>query len=166
MSDFNDLISIMQQQLEQQRKEHKAEMELQREQLDAVLQQRDAECKQRDQQHKAELDALLSLVAKKSTEGMSTPSFAPFDSTTELFQDYWSRFCTFVAANSIPDERKAQLFLTSQSPALYKQLSNLAAQKTPKKRLTALPRRKLLNSWRTNMIQKTIHCEGTIQLLE
>ena len=118
MSDLRDLISIMQQQAE--------------------LQQRDAECKQRDQQHKAELDALLSLAAKKSTEGMSTPSFAPFDSTTELWQDYWSRFCTFVAANSIPDERKAQVFLTSQSPALYKQLSNLAAQKTPQKDINSL----------------------------
>ena len=92
MSDLKDLISIMQQQLEQQRKEHKAKMELQREQLDAVLQQREtqhhAELQQRDQQHKAELDALLSLAAKKSTEGMSTPLFAPFDSTTELWQDY------------------------------------------------------------------------------
>ena len=113
MSDLKDLISIMQQQLEQQRKEHKAEMELQRMQLElqqnkmeqqqkehkveialqreqlgavlgAVLQQRDAELKQRDQQHKDELDTLLSLAAKKLTEGMSTPSFAPFDSTTEL----------------------------------------------------------------------------------
>ena len=111
-----------QKQMEKQQDEHKAELD--------VLQQR-------DQQHKAELDALLSLVAKKSTEGMSTPSFAPFDSTTELWQDYWSGFCTFVAANSTPDERKAQVFLTSQSPALDKQHSNLAAQKTPKKRLTA-----------------------------
>ena len=124
--------------MEQHQKEHKAKIELQREQLGAVLQQRDAELKQRDQQHKDELDALLSLAAKKSTEGMSTPSFAPFDSTTELWQDYWSRFCTFVAANSIPDERKAQVFLTSQSPALYKQLSNLAAQKTPKKDINSL----------------------------
>jgi len=97
----------MQQQLEQQRKEHKAEMELQQ-------------------------------TAKKSTEGMSTPWFAPFDSTTELSQDYWFRFCTFVAANSISDERKAQVFLTSQSPALYRQLSNLAAQKTPKKDINSL----------------------------
>ena len=61
MSDLKDLISVMQQQLEQQRKEHKAKMELQREQLDAVLQQRDA-------QHKAELDSLLALAAKKSTD--------------------------------------------------------------------------------------------------
>ena len=87
MSDLKDLISIMQQQLEQQWKEHKAEMELQREQLDAVLQQREtqhqAELQQRDQQHK---DTLLSIAAKKSTEGMSTPSFAPFDYTSELWE--------------------------------------------------------------------------------
>ena len=112
MSDLRDLISIMQEQMElqrQQMKQQQKQMEKQQNEhnakIDAVLQQRerqhqaelqqrDAECKQRDQQHKAELDALLSLVAKKSTEGMSTRSFASFDSTTELWQDYWSRFCT------------------------------------------------------------------------
>ena len=78
-----------QKQMEQNQNEHKAK-------IDAILQQLET-------QHKAELDALLSLAAKKSTEGMSTPSFAPFDSTTELWQDYWSRFCTFVASYSIPD---------------------------------------------------------------
>ena len=61
----------------------------------------------------------------------------------ELWQDYWSRFCTFVAANSIPDDRKAQVFLTSQSPALYKQLSNLAAQKTPQKDINSLTMKKI-----------------------
>ena len=156
MSDLKDLISIMQQQMELQRKQmeqqqkqmEQQQMQMEKQQnehkaeIDAVLQQREtqhqAELQQRDQQHKAELDTLLSIAAKKSTEGMSTPSFAPFDSTTELWQDYWSRFCTFVAANSIPDERQAQVFLTSQSPALYKQLSNLAAQKTPKKDINSL----------------------------
>ena len=111
----------MQQQLEQQQKEHKAKIELQRMQLE--LQQNkmeqqqnelkaelDAVLKQREKHHKAGLDALLSLVAKKSTEGISLPSFAPFVSTSELWQDNWSRFCTFVAANIIPDEQKAQVF--------------------------------------------------------
>ena len=78
--------------LQRKQQEHKAELDAvlqQREtQHQAELQQRDAECKLREKQHKAELDALLSLAAKKSTDGMSTPSFAPFDSTTELWQDY------------------------------------------------------------------------------
>ena len=150
MSEIKDLISLMQQQMELQRKQmeqQQKQMEKQQDEhkaeLNAILQQRDAELKQRDQKHNAELDALLSLAAKKSTEGMSTPSFPPFDSTTELWQDYWSRFCTFVAASSIPDERKAQVFLTSQSPALYKQLSNLAAQKTPQKVINNLTMKKI-----------------------
>ena len=162
MSDLRDLISIMQQQkemqrtqMEQQQKEHKAEIKLQREQL-----------QQREAQHKAELDALLALAAKKSTEGMSTPSFAPFDSTTELWQDYWSRFCTFVAANSIPDERKAQEFLTSQSPALCKQLSNLAAQKTPQKDINSLTMKEITDFMEDQSDPKLIHCERTIHVLE
>ena len=106
MSDLRDLISIMQQQLEQQRKEHKAEIELQRMQMQQQQNEHKAEIdavlQQPDQQHKAKLGVLLSLAAKKSQEGMSTPSIAPFDSITELWQDYWSRFLTFIAAKLHP----------------------------------------------------------------
>ena len=106
-----------------------------------------------DQQHKlhkAEMDALLSTIGaagSRSLEGegdsvphipvISTPSgaipsFAAFDPTTELWPDYLSRFRTFLAANAVPQPRQAQVFLTNQTATVYKQLSNLAAQKDKK----------------------------------
>ena len=71
-------------------------------------------------------------------QSAAIPPFAAFDSTTELWPDYWSRFCTFVAANAVPKQRQAQVFLTNQSTAVYKQLSNLAVQQTPKKDINEL----------------------------
>nr|KAG5714116.1 hypothetical protein BaRGS_020444 [Batillaria attramentaria] len=56
----------------------------------------------------------------------------------ELWPDYWSRFCTFLVANAVPDDRKAQVFLTNQTPAVYKQLANLAAQQNPKTDINSL----------------------------
>ena len=61
------------------------------------------------------------------------PSFAPFDSSSELWKDYWARFNTFAGANSIPKEKLAQVFLTNQTTATYKLLSTLAGQQTPVK---------------------------------
>nr|KAG5691630.1 hypothetical protein BaRGS_023801 [Batillaria attramentaria] len=56
----------------------------------------------------------------------------------ELWPDYWSRFCTFLVANAVPDDRKAQVFLTNQTPAVYKQLANLAAQQNPRMNINDL----------------------------
>ena len=61
----------------------------------------------------------------------TTPKFEAFDSTTELWTDYWSRFSTFTKANSVPDVRVAKVFLTNQTATIYKLLSTLAAQETP-----------------------------------
>ena len=68
----------------------------------------------------------------------ATPSFAPFDSTSELWTDYWARFCTFAGANSVPDDKKGQVFLTNQSATTYKLLTKLAAQQTPMKDINDL----------------------------
>ena len=38
----------------------------------------------------------------------TTPKFEAFDSTAELWTDYWSRFSTFTNANSVPDVRVAK----------------------------------------------------------
>lgn len=88
----------------------------------------------------AENRRLMELLVKGQTEAAAKPpaptalpKFPGFDSTTELLQDYMNRYNTFVAANSIPEEKKANVFLTSQQPVLYKQISNMAAQlATPK----------------------------------
>ena len=41
----------------------------------------------------------------------TTPKFEAFDSITELWTDYWSRFSTFTKENSVPDVRVAKFFL-------------------------------------------------------
>ena len=66
------------------------------------------------------------------------PSFVPFDSSSELWHDYWARFQTFIGANSVPADKKAQVFLTNQSRVTYKLLFNLAAQQSPPKDVNAL----------------------------
>ena len=73
-------------------------------------------------------------------ENVPTPmaSFQPFDSTSELWTDYLARFRTFVTANSIPDNKQAQIFLTNQSNSVYKMLSNLATQQQPVKSIHEL----------------------------
>ena len=64
------------------------------------------------------------------TTAVATPNFPVFDSTLELWSDYWSRFCTFPNAHSVPNEKAAKVFLTNQNSTTYKMLSNLAAQET------------------------------------
>ena len=49
----------------------------------------------------------------------------------ELWRDYWARFLTFLGANSVPNEKRAQVFLTNQTRVTYKLLSNLASQQSP-----------------------------------
>uniref|UniRef100_A0A0L8FPJ9 Uncharacterized protein n=1 Tax=Octopus bimaculoides TaxID=37653 RepID=A0A0L8FPJ9_OCTBM len=92
------------------------------------------------QQHQRDMDALLKLFGARQVEGdpsgyfsaastmVSIPPFAAFDSATDLWPDYWSRFRTFVAANAVPEKRMAQVFLTNQTATVYKQLANLATQ--------------------------------------
>ena len=66
------------------------------------------------------------------------PSFVPFNATVELWTDYSVRFHTFLEANSVPAEKRAQVFLTNQSREIYKLLSNLASQQSPVKGINDL----------------------------
>ena len=70
--------------------------------------------------------------------------FAAFDSTSELWPDYWSRFYTFVVASAVPEQRQA-VFLTNQTAAVYKQLANLATQQTPPKDINKLTMPEIVN---------------------
>ena len=133
--------------MEQQSQQHRAEME---QQTKYVYMEQQIE--QQSQQHRVEMQNLLNLldVQKYGTDDddssthhpqLSTAAilpFAAFDSTSELWPDYWSRFCTFVVSNAVPEQRKAQVFLTNQTAAIYKQLANLAAQQTPSKDINKL----------------------------
>ena len=76
-------------------------------------------------------ELIQKIAPGKSSE--SIPSFATFDSTTELWKDYWARFQTFSKANSVSDAKLPQVFLTNQTTATYKLISTLAMQlATPK----------------------------------
>ena len=92
---------------------------------------------------KALIAAVMGLVGKQETcisnpSIVDIPSFTPFDSTAKLWSDYWARFQTFVGANSIPADKRAQVFLTNQSQVNFKLLSNLASQQTPSKGINEL----------------------------
>ena len=63
----------------------------------------------------------------------------------ELWSDCWSRFCTFLNAHSVPNEKPAKVFLTNQTSTTYKMLSNLAAQETPPKDINNVTMEKITN---------------------
>ena len=130
MSDSESaLVKLLQQQMEQQR----------------------LQMEQRDKQHQDQMELLMQMFHSKprtdgseiqnmvpSTFTTAIPPFAAFDSTTELWPDYWSRFQTFLVANAVPDQRVPQVFLTNQNIAVYRQLSTTAAQLTPPKDINNL----------------------------
>ena len=128
MSEISELILLL-------NKQHQEQM--------AVL--RD-EHREQNKQHQEQMTMLqeqlktLQSSLNNPRENVPTPmaSFQPFDSTSELWTDYLARFRTFVTANSIPDNKQAQIFLTNQSNSVYKMLSNLAAQQQPVKSIHEL----------------------------
>ena len=68
------------------------------------------------------------LFIKKKLSKDQTPPFPSFDSTAELWKVYLLRFETFVNTNSVPDEKKALVFLTNQTSGTYKLITNYASQ--------------------------------------
>ena len=107
--------------------------------IQAMKEQQQAQQEQQ-QAYQEENKKLMELLVKGQTDAAtkpappaSLPKFSEYDPATELLTDYMNRFDTFIAAHSIPEERKANVFLISQSPVLYKQISNMAGQlETPK----------------------------------
>ena len=105
MSEISELILLLNKQHQEQNKRHQEQMTMLQEQL-----------------------KILQSSLNNPRENVPTPmaSFQPFDSTSELWTDYLARFRTFVTANSIPDNKQAQIFLTNQSNSVYKILSGSA----------------------------------------
>ena len=136
-----DQIQVQRQQMEQQAQQHREEMEQQaqhhREEMHNLLKILDV------QKHGTGEDDSSTLHPQLSTAAI--PPFAAFDSTSELWPDYWSRFCTFVVANAVSEQRQAQVFLTNQTAAVYKQLANLATQQTPPKDINKLKMSEIVN---------------------
>ena len=88
------------------------------------------------EQHREEMAWLIvqlapgqaSLPVTSHPVAMTTPNFAAFDPTSELWKDYWSWFQICMEANSIRTERQPKVFLTNKSKATFKLISTLAAQ--------------------------------------
>ena len=82
---------------------------------------------------KEEKEALMKALDRQSNSGVcgqaaSIPAFTSFDPSAGLWTDYLARFKTFLDANSVPEEKWPKVFLTNQSPEIYKVLANLASQ--------------------------------------
>nr|KAG5706589.1 hypothetical protein BaRGS_028760 [Batillaria attramentaria] len=103
--------------------QQKEQMKIQKEQME----QQKEQMEQQNEQQKEQMKEQMRIQAKQHEEELAVQR-----EQMELWPDYWSRFCTFLVANAVPDDRKAQVFLTNQTPAVYKQLANLAAQQNPK----------------------------------
>ena len=159
MGDTAELLKLMKQQMEMQAKQHKEEkqqqqqqMEIQKQQMEMQVQQQQRQMEMQKQQHDEQMAALMQMFKAPPTADSSAetrpvtastvtsaiPPFAAFDSTSELWPDYWSRFQTFLVANAVPDQRKPQVFLTNQNVAIYRQLSTLATQLNPPKDINNL----------------------------
>ena len=157
MSEISELILLLNKQHQEQmavfRGEHQEQMAVLRNEHRERNRQHQEQNKQHQEQmavlrgeHQEQITMLqeqikiLQSSLNNPRENVPTPmaSFQPFDSTSELWTDYLARFRTFVTANSIPDNKQAQIFLTNQSNSVYKMLSNLVAQQQPVKSIHEL----------------------------
>jgi len=114
---------------------------------------------------------MLQLLAKPPQSGQvfppatasATPTFAPFDSTSELWKDYWSRFLTFTRAHAVPDDRKAQVFLTNQLSTVYQLLSNLAAQETPPREINDPTMEQIVAHMKVHNLIQPVSSSGNVK---
>nr|KAG5693828.1 hypothetical protein BaRGS_004436 [Batillaria attramentaria] len=116
--------------------QQKEQMKIQKEQMKIQMEQQTEQMEQQKEQmeqQKEQMKEQMRIQAKQHEEELAVQR-----EQMELWPDYWSRFCTFLVANAVPDDRKAQVFLTNQTPAVYKQLANLAAQQNPKTDINSL----------------------------
>ncbi|KFD62340.1 LOW QUALITY PROTEIN: hypothetical protein M514_25463 [Trichuris suis] len=104
--------------------------------------QKQIELQQQIEAQRRQIEVLLSRLPVVSgmppTLASSLPSFAAFEATSVLWKDYWARFKTFAGANSIPEDKLAQVFLSNQATAIFKLLSTLAGQQSPPKDINEL----------------------------
>uniref|UniRef100_A0A5S6QR28 Retrotransposon gag domain-containing protein n=1 Tax=Trichuris muris TaxID=70415 RepID=A0A5S6QR28_TRIMR len=109
-------------------------VELFQKQMEMQQQQIEAQRKQ--------IETLLSRLAPVARTppmvASSVPNFTAFDLASELWKDYWTRFKTLAGANSIPEDKLAQVFLTNQTTTTFKLLNTLAGQPTPPKNINDL----------------------------
>ena len=105
MADIAELLKVMQEQMQRQDEQHKQQLALMQQQMEDTR----------------KAGGTMALQHQ-------TPPFPAFDSTAELWKNHLLRFETFVNANSVPDEKKALVFLTNQTSGTYKLITNYASQ--------------------------------------
>ena len=122
-----DLIQLLQQQMEHQRK--------------MLVTMRKQWMEDREQFERL----LLLVTGTPSTPVASTvsavpPTFPPFDSTSELWTDYYALFYTFVGDHLIPEEKVIKVFLTNQSTSVSAVSESGSAADTTKRRKCSVER--------------------------
>ena len=122
-----EIIELMKKQLDQQQ----AQMELQSQQMEVLL-----ETLKQMNANSGNAAGSTGTRPENSVSAArpslySVPSFTAFDSTAELWTDYYSRFLTFIKAHSVPETKMAQIFLTNHTVSVYKLLQSLASQQQP-----------------------------------
>ena len=123
MADIAELLKVMQEQMQLQREQMRQQEERHR--------QQEVSNEERHKQQLALMQQQMEDTRKAGGTMVSqhqTPPFPAFDSTAELWKDYLLRFETFVNANSVPDDKKALVFLTNQTSGTYKLITNYASQ--------------------------------------
>ena len=106
------LVELLQQQIAQQREESRAREE-------RLLQEAEARELRLQEQFKEVLARIhpetpAGQTGRAAPTQANIPNFNAFESTSELWSDYYSRFQTFVRAHSVPARIQAQVFLTNQ----------------------------------------------------
>ena len=86
-----------------------------------LLKEQERQHEEQERRHEEQMKVLREIIDKRSSstenEGrptistaVATPNFPAFDSSTELWSDYWSRFCTFSTAHSVPESKSRRFF--------------------------------------------------------
>ena len=131
---------------EEQGRQAEAREEEQCQQAEAREQKLTTLFQEQRRQAEAREEKLIQVLTKRATStdahfsiaSGSIPKFALFDASVELWKDSLAQLTMFVGANSIPAEKRAQVFLTSQSTTTYKLLGTVARQQDPPKDINEL----------------------------
>ena len=124
-------MELQRQESELQRQESEKKMELQRQEPELQRQESEKKMELLRQESEKKMELLLQQTANR-------PTFGPFDAAVEPWDDYWSRFSTYLKTNSIPKGKSVHLFLSSQLPSVYKMMKSRAFHNHPSKEVDDL----------------------------
>ena len=83
------------------------------------IEKQEERLEKQEERHSRQMEVLFKRLENGSpapiAPAASVPSFAPFNPTSELWNNYQARFYMLVGANSISEEKIAQVFMTNQT---------------------------------------------------